>query len=83
MLTCKEVADLASQSLDRQLSFTKHIGLRLHLMMCRLCSRYARQLRFMHEVAASVGQHEETGERQLKLSQEARDRIRQRLSEQA
>jgi hypothetical protein len=82
MLTCKEVSELASQSLDRQLRLTERIGLRVHLMYCRLCSRYVRQLRFMHKATASIDQHEGSDEGQSKLSTEARNRIRQRLRRQ-
>ena len=44
MLTCKEVSTaVASEDLAR-LSWQKRIGVRLHLLMCRHCRRYAAQL---------------------------------------
>ena len=44
MLTCKEVSTaVASEDLTR-LTWQKRIGVRLHLLMCRHCRRYAAQL---------------------------------------
>lgn len=45
MLTCREVTTMiGSDSLVRS-TWSTRIGVRLHLMMCRHCSRYAAQLR--------------------------------------
>ncbi|HUP46636.1 MAG TPA: zf-HC2 domain-containing protein [Thermoanaerobaculia bacterium] len=44
MLTCREVtAMIASDELPRR-SWRDRLGVRLHLMMCRHCRRYAAQL---------------------------------------
>ncbi|MBI4580893.1 MAG: zf-HC2 domain-containing protein [Planctomycetes bacterium] len=45
MLTCKEAVRLISEGLDRHLSWPTRLGLRMHLLMCRHCSAYGRQLR--------------------------------------
>ena len=80
MLNCREVTQLASEALDRKLSLKERIGLRFHLMMCKLCTRYVRQLKFMYHAtgAADENQVTATGPR---LSEDARDRIRNRLSQ--
>jgi hypothetical protein len=44
MITCEEATRLMSESLDRKLPIGKRIGLRMHLLMCRLCPRFWRQL---------------------------------------
>ncbi len=44
MLSCKEATRLVSEGLDRELPFWRRMGLRLHVVMCRGCSRYARQI---------------------------------------
>ncbi|MHB0969799.1 MAG: anti-sigma factor family protein [Thermoanaerobaculia bacterium] len=45
MLTCKEVTTMiGSDSLVRA-TWSTRMGVRLHLMMCRHCSRYSAQLR--------------------------------------
>ncbi len=45
MFNCKEVSKLVSQSMDRELSFSKRMGVRFHLMMCRYCARFGQQLK--------------------------------------
>jgi len=79
MLNCREVTQLASEALDRKLSLKERIGLRFHLMMCKLCTRYVRQLKFMHHASRAADENQVTaiGPR---LSETARDRIRKQLS---
>lgn len=84
MLSCKEAAALISESLDRKLPLGQRMALRLHLLMCRFCSRYRAQLltlraairRYMEEVelAGSAGP--------FFLSEESRRRIRQAVASQ-
>lgn len=56
MLSCKEVVEILSSETGgidphRQFSWMKRAGLRLHLMACRHCARYARQLRVLGDGA--------------------------------
>jgi len=51
MLTCKQVTELCSQEMDRQLRLVERLSLRSHLMMCSGCSNYRRQLFTLREVA--------------------------------
>ena len=44
MLSCKEATRLVSEGLDRELPLWKRFGLRMHVMLCRACSRYKRQV---------------------------------------
>lgn len=44
MMKCEEVSKLVSQSLDQTLPFHQRIGIRLHMMMCNLCSQNFRQI---------------------------------------
>lgn len=80
MATCKEVSRLISEGLDQPLPFRTRLAVRLHLALCRLCSRYQRQLRFLQaalrESPARCGEHS-----QHALSGEARQRIKGRLDE--
>ena len=43
MLTCQEVTAKASLMVDGELGFRERIALRMHLMMCVNCRRFARQ----------------------------------------
>jgi len=79
MLNCKEITQLASESLDRKLTLKEHIGLRFHLMMCKLCTRYVRQLKFMHQACSGMDEIRGKGLGD-QLSEDARDRIRKQLN---
>ena len=78
MLRCKEVAQLASERLDRSLSLTEWFSLRLHLLLCAMCTRYVDQLKFLQR-ACDAADQEQTGE--AGLADEARERIRRRLDQ--
>ena len=52
MLSCKEVTRLLSQGEDRHLAYGERVKLRLHLLACRACSRFSRQLAFMRVALA-------------------------------
>ena len=81
MLSCKEVSRLVSESLDRKLPFRQRIAVRIHLLMCKFCSRYRKQLFFIEKVAhqyAAKGQalRDTNGT----LSVEARERMKRLLT---
>ena len=42
--TCKQVAEQLSDNLDEPLTGIKWLKLKLHLLMCVYCKRYAKQL---------------------------------------
>lgn len=44
MLTCREVTELASGYLDRELPLLARAQMRMHLLMCSHCRRYVDQL---------------------------------------
>lgn len=52
MLSCKESTRLVSEGLDRELPFWQRFGLRLHRVMCRGCSRFARQITALNRIIA-------------------------------
>jgi hypothetical protein len=37
--------------MDKQLSLTMRVKLRIHYLMCSFCERYAKQLNYMRQVA--------------------------------
>jgi hypothetical protein len=82
MLSCKDATRLISQSMDRSLPLGKRIGVRFHLLICRFCARYARQLRLLRESARyfALPEAELPGRSGEILSPEARARIRNSLS---
>ena len=80
MLTCKEAVRLISEGLDRHLPWPARLGLKMHLLMCRRCSAYGRQLRgltrlfhFRFAETRSTERSDET------LAPETRERIKTAL----
>jgi hypothetical protein len=64
--SCQTASRLASESLDRRLSFSERWALRLHTLICRSCRRFARQL---HVLRGAVG----------RMPDQWRDRVEQQL----
>ncbi len=79
MLTCKQVTQLASESLDRKLSLGERIRLRLHLFTCKLCVRFDRQLKFIRQATRAVDEDKLT-QASPRLSETARKRIQKKLN---
>jgi len=51
MLNCKTLAQHhASDYLDQQLPIRQHLGVRVHLMLCKNCRRFIDQLRLVRNV---------------------------------
>jgi len=80
-LTCERAAHLMSDSLDRRLLLSERIALLGHLLACRLCRKFRRQLKTMH---ASIQQHA-TSQPPLphspaRLSSSSRDRIEEAIA---
>ncbi len=79
MFSCKEVTQMVSESMDRDLPRYQRIGIWIHLMMCKFCSRYRQQLMSLRKVLRSQALHDENNEPHAKLSPEARERIKKSL----
>ncbi len=54
MLTCKQVADTASDYLDGPTTFLQRLSLGFHLRICKHCRRYLKQLRLTIRVASQL-----------------------------
>src|SRR5205814_4684397 len=75
---CKTATRLQSEALDRKLPLRQRCGLRVHLLLCKWCRRYGKQITFLRDTA-----HEHPDDMAepvpQRLSDEARERIKQRL----
>ena len=82
MLSCKEAAWLISESMDRDLPFMQRLGIRAHLLMCKHCTRYRRQLLFIRDAIQHYLDEVENEESvpPVSLSPEALERINAYLS---
>jgi len=77
-LSCKAATRLQSEALDHELPLRQRFGLRVHLMLCKWCRRYGKQITFLRKTA-----HDHPDEMAepvpQKLSNEARERIKKEL----
>lgn len=63
MNSCREMTQLMSQQLDRRLSRYERVKLRLHLMMCKGCRNFERNLSDMRQIFTGIGtQDKNSGE---------------------
>ena len=76
--SCREAARLQSIAFDRKLTLRQRFGLRVHLLLCRWCRRYGKQIKFLQD-AAHEHPHEMVEPAPQRLSDEARDRIKKKL----
>ncbi|HEX8118140.1 MAG TPA: hypothetical protein VF521_12775 [Pyrinomonadaceae bacterium] len=82
--TCKQMAPVMSESLERPLTLRERVTLKLHLWVCVWCVWYLENLRTMREALRARGAREEEAaddvDSAVKLSEEARERIRRALA---
>jgi len=79
MFNCKEVTRLVSESLDRKLPLSERIGVRIHLLMCKLCPEAKKQMLFLREAARLFSFDTRPVGLGASLSPEARNRIKRSL----
>ncbi len=76
MLSCREASRLVSEGLDHNLPWAQRLSLRLHLMMCRGCSRFRRQIEGLDRFVRRHPDLPERIEPEATLPAEARERIK-------
>lgn len=77
-MDCKHASWLMSQAMDHPVGWRKRLGLWGHLAICGMCRQFFKQLRLMRSVVRRMLRHAEN-DASVKLSDEARQRIRQVL----
>jgi predicted anti-sigma-YlaC factor YlaD len=80
MLTCKQTSELISQSLDKPQTWKTRFDLKLHLMMCKACQQYAKQ---MHTIKSNIFKLRESiqSDESITLSEEAKKRMIDKLNQ--
>jgi hypothetical protein len=73
--SCKEATRLQSAALDRKLTVRERLGLGVHLLVCKWCRCYGKQIKFLRLAAKEHSQDGRNPSPQA-LSSEARERIR-------
>lgn len=78
---CKVTVQVVSQSMERSLTLKEQVLLKLHLWVCMWCQWYMEQLQMMRDGLRVQGERVSEAEAPTTaLSDEARARIRQKLS---
>jgi len=72
---------MVSESLDRELPLHQRMGIRIHLLMCKFCSRYRRQLLILREVIPLYTIRSEKIEPSIALPLEAKARIKRAMNQ--
>jgi hypothetical protein len=78
MMNCRQTSQLLSQSQDRPLFLMERLSLRLHLLLCGACQRFAQQLRFLRQAVVALDARA-AQDGTIKLSDSARAQIKQAL----
>ncbi len=79
MFRCNDVSQKVSQSLEASLPFHHRMAVRMHLLMCRYCARFRRQLIMLRTVSRQVDDEPSTDETHATLSNETKARIKKAL----
>jgi hypothetical protein len=80
MFSCKEVSQRISESMDRGLPLHQRMFIRIHIMMCKYCYRFRKQLVFLRQIGRFSLSLGEAAGSALILSDEARKRIKNSLN---
>ena len=76
---CQDVSQKVSQSMDTSLPYRHRLAIRLHLWMCRHCSRFRRQLVMLGTMSRLIDDEPPTTAITPSLSAEAKERIKRAL----
>ena len=81
-LSCQESSRLLSDKLDRTLSRPERIALRMHLVLCRNCRRFGRNLRVFRDVLGNMSRKNLSGNGLgTPLTPEAKTRIAEKVAQ--
>jgi len=79
MLSCREVSQLVSESMDHELSMSQNIEVKMHLFMCKFCSRFKKQVLSIRQACRDNADLIGEGAGPGALCPEAKERIKRLL----
>ena len=79
---CQQTVETISQSMERRLTLTESIKLKLHLWICVWCQWYMEHLQLIRDTSRAQAVKAADVMTDATLSNEARERIRRRLTNQ-
>jgi hypothetical protein len=77
MLPCKDVSEKLSTHMDTPLPFTDWLKVRMHLLLCKYCLRFYRQLQLVRKIC-KINEIPET-DADISLSLQAKARMKTNL----
>ena len=81
MFNCKKISEMVSESMDRKLPLHRRIMITVHLLMCRYCNRFKKQLLLLRIAVGLEETHEVDIGPSPSLSNETRERIIQAMQD--
>ena len=54
MYSCEQASKLSSRAMEQPLTPSERMLLRMHLMMCRQCSNFTRQIEFLRRASRKI-----------------------------
>lgn len=79
MLTCEEASKLISEAMDHTLPFLERVNLRLHILLCKVCPTYMRQLHLLRDLLRKWASYSGRFLSDKELSPESKAKIKERL----
>jgi len=78
---CREISEMVIRSREEKLRLRDRLELKMHLMICAVCARYERQMKWLEQSLQALRKKEDSAPEnaEYKLSDEARERISQQL----
>jgi len=70
---------MVSESMDRKLPIHHRLLIVVHLLMCKYCNRFKKQLQILRHAIGLEDIHEEVLDRFPSLSKETREQIKQAM----
>lgn len=74
-MNCQKISRMVSDSMDRKLPLYQRLGIRMHLLMCKYCYRYRKQLFFLRKVIQKTTDWDEATGAETPMPEAARERI--------
>ncbi len=74
MLDCKQASQIISQSLDRNLTIRERFALKLHLLICKYCKLFSRQMQILRVAIKQMSASIENNHK-IEMPSEAKKRI--------
>jgi hypothetical protein len=79
MLSCKDVSQLISESMDRSLPFYQRVLMWLHLLMCKYCSRCKEHFEALRAASCHVELNGNELDASRALSNDGKERLKKFL----